>query len=370
MSARIPILDLAAEWAEVGADVEAAVLRVLRSGQYVLGPETGAFEAEMAALVGTRFCIGVGSGTEALLLALRALDVGPGDEVITTGFTYFATVEAILWCGARPVFVDIERDSFNLDPQRLEAAITPRTRAILPVHLFGRCADMRPIRELAEARGIPVVEDAAQAIGAARNGRAAGAWGNAGCFSFYPSKNLGAAGDAGCITTDDEALADRLRLLRAHGCKRRDYHEALGTTSRLDSLQAAVLRAKLPRLDAWSGARARHARRYAELLGGVDGVVLPGSGPDERAVWNQYTIQCEKVDAVRAALDSAGIEWRHYYPIPAYQQAVLQDARLPPGALPNVERACRQVLSLPIYPALSGDAIWEVATTIRKAVAR
>jgi dTDP-4-amino-4,6-dideoxygalactose transaminase len=177
MSARIPILDLAAEWAEVGADVEAAVLRVLRSGQYVLGPETAAFEAELAALVGTRFCVGVGSGTEALILTLRAFDVGPGDEVVTTGFTYFATVEAILWCGARPVFVDIERDSFNLDPQRLEAAITPRTRAILPVHLFGRCADMRPIRELAEARGIPLVEDAAQAIGAARDGRAAGAVG-------------------------------------------------------------------------------------------------------------------------------------------------------------------------------------------------
>jgi dTDP-4-amino-4,6-dideoxygalactose transaminase len=366
MSARIPILDLAAEWAEVGADVEAAVLRVLRSGQYVLGPETAALEAELAALVGTRFCVGVGSGTEALLLALRALDVGPGDEVITTGFTYFATVEAILWCGARPVFVDVERDSFNLDPRRLEAALGPRTRAILPVHLFGRCADMRPIRELAEARGIPVVEDAAQAIGAARDGRAAGAWGNAGCFSFYPSKNLGAAGDAGCITTDDAALADRLRLLRAHGCRERDHHRELGTTSRLDSVQAAVLRAKLPRLAGWTAARTRHARRYQALLADVPGVALPGAGPAETAVWNQYTIRCQDPAPVRAALEAESVEWRHYYPLPAYRQDVLGAAMLPSGTCPEVERACAQVVSLPIYPALRDAEIERVARAVRR----
>jgi len=366
MSARIPILDLAAEWAEVGADVEAAVLRVLRSGQYVLGPETAAFEAELAALVGTRFCVGVGSGTEALILTLRAFDVGPGDEVVTTGFTYFATVEAILWCGARPVFVDIERDSFNLDPQRLEAAITPRTRAILPVHLFGRCADMRPIRELAEARGIPLVEDAAQAIGAARDGRAAGAWGNAGCFSFYPSKNLGAAGDGGCVTTDDEALADRLRLLRAHGCRERDHHRELGTTSRLDSLQAAVLRAKLPRLAAWTAARMRHARRYQALLADVPGVALPSAGPAETAVWNQYTIRCQDPAPVCAALEAEGVEWRHYYPLPAYRQEVLGDAMRPSGTCPEVEGACAQVVSLPIYPALRDAEIERVARVVRR----
>lgn len=366
MKQRIPILDLSPEWHEVGAAVEDAVQRVLRSGHYVLGPETAAFEAELAAFTGTRFCVGVGSGTEALLLALRALDVGPGDEVVTTGFTYFATVEAILWCGAKPVFVDIERDSFNLDPERLVAAIGPRTRAILPVHLFGRCASMARIRAVADARGIPVVEDAAQAIGARRDGASAGALGRAGCFSFYPSKNLGAAGDAGCITTDDEALAERLRLLRAHGCRVRDLHTELGTTSRLDSLQAAVLRAKLPHLTGWSASRAAHASRYRALLEDVPGIALPGAEPEEAPVWNQYTIRCEDPLAVRAALDEEAVEWRHYYPLPAYRQPALGAAMLPNGACPEVERACQQVLSLPIYPALREADQERVAAAVRR----
>lgn len=370
MSARIPMLDLAAEYADVGAEVEAAVLRVLRSGQYVLGPETAALEAEIATLVGTRFCVGVGSGTEALILVLRALGVGPGDEVVTTGFTYFATVEAILWCGARPVFADIERDSFNLDPRAVEKAIGPRTRAILPVHLFGRCADMEAISRVAEASRIPVVEDAAQAIGAVRDGKNAGAWGRAGCFSFYPSKNLGAAGDAGCVTTNDESLAERVRLLRAHGCQQRDYHRELGTTSRLDSVQAAVLRAKLPRLAAWSAARARVARHYTEALREIGGILLPRSGPSEVAVWNQYSIRCLDPEPVRRALEAAGVEWRHYYPIPAYRQAALGEARLPAGALPEVEAACREVLSLPMHPSLHEDAIAEVARIVRDALSR
>ncbi len=370
MRARISMLDLAAEYAEVGADVEAAVLRVLRSGQYVLGPETAALEAEVAQLVGTRFCVGVGSGTEALILVLHALGVRPGDEVITTGFTYFATVEAILWCGARPVFADIERDSFNVDPHALEKAIGRRTRAILPVHLFGRCADMAAISRIAEAHGIPVIEDAAQAIGATRDGRGAGAWGRAGCFSFYPSKNLGAAGDAGCVTTDDEELANRVRLLRAHGCQQRDYHHELGTTSRLDSVQAAVLRAKLPRLAGWNAARARIARRYTEALRGIDGLLLPSSGADEVAIWNQYTIRSREPEPVRQALGAAGVEWRHYYPLPVYRQAALGEACLPSGALPEAEGACREVISLPIHPWLHEDAVAEVAQIIRGTAGR
>ena len=370
MAARIKALDLEAEWREVGKDVEEAVLRVLRSGQFVLGPETVAFETELAALTGSRHCIGVGSGTEALFLSLIALGVTPGSEVVTTGFTYFATVEAALWCGARVIFADIEPESYNLAPATLERVLTPRTKVIMPVHLFGHCADMAAIRAIADARGIPVLEDAAQAIGASRAGRAAGAWGRAGCFSFYPSKNLGGVGDSGCVTTDDDALADRLRLLRAHGCRQRDHHETLGTTSRLDSIQAAALRAKLPRLAAWTAARARHARRYAELLAGLDGVTLPGIGPDEVAVWNQYTIRCRTPEPVRRALDSEGIEWRHFYPIPAYRQAALGDARLPEGALPEVERACREVISLPIHPFLPEQAVVEVASRIREAVAR
>jgi dTDP-4-amino-4,6-dideoxygalactose transaminase len=310
--------------------------------------------------------VGVGSGTEALLLTLRGLGVGPGDEVITTAFTYFATVEAILWCGARPVFVDIEPDSFNLAPAGLARAIGPRTRAILPVHLYGRCADMAAIRKVADDRGIPVVEDAAQAIGASRDGRRAGAWSAAGCFSFYPSKNLGAAGDAGCVTTDDDGLAERLRLLRAHGCLRRDHHETLGTTSRLDSLQAAVLRAKLPFLARWTKLRAGQAQRYRDLIGSSASVTLPGAEPGEEPVWNQYTIRCRHPERMREALDAAGIAWRHFYPVPAYRQQALGADRLPPGALPEAERACPEVISLPIHPGLDDGAIARVAQVVRE----
>ena len=368
MGARIPILDLAAEYAEVGPAMEAAVLRVLRSGQYVLGPETAAFEEEMAALVGTRFAIGVGSGTEALVLALQALRVGPGDEVVTTPFTFFATVEAILLVGAKPIFVDIEPDGFNLDPALLSASLTPRTRAILPVHLFGRCADMQRICTVAEAAGVPVLEDAAQAIGALRDGRRAGAFGRLACFSFYPSKNLGAAGDGGCLTTDDEELAERVRFLRNHGSSQRDTHLLLGTTSRLDSLQAAVLRAKLPYLAAWSAARTRNAARFSEALADCPGVTLPDASPNETPAWNHYTIRCHSAEEVRVALDSDGVEWRHYYPLPAYRQPALGAARLPEGTCPRAERACREVISLPVYPSLPSEAIQRIAHIVRQTV--
>ncbi|HVP30588.1 MAG TPA: DegT/DnrJ/EryC1/StrS family aminotransferase [Myxococcota bacterium] len=368
MGARIPILDLSAEWAEVGADVEAAVVRVLRSGQYILGPETAALEKDVADLVGTRHCVGVGSGTEALWLALVALGIGAGDEVVTSPFTYFATVEAILWAGATPVFADVERESFNLDPGRLEAALGPRTKAILPVHLFGRCADMARIGAIAAARGIAVVEDAAQAIGAARGGRRAGSFGRAGCFSFYPSKNLGAAGDGGCVTTDDDGLAERLRLLRAHGSPRRDVHECLGTTSRLDAVQAAVLRAKLPRLEGWTAARARRAARYAQALAGCGGVTTPGAGRDEVHVWNQYTIRCREAPRVRAALEAEGVEWRHYYPTPAWAQPALAGRGRLAAPCPETEAACREVLSLPIHPHLAPEDVDRIARVIRSAL--
>jgi dTDP-4-amino-4,6-dideoxygalactose transaminase len=332
MSWRIPMVDLAAEYAEVGPAVEEAVLRVLRSGQHVLGPETVAFEAELAAFVGTRFAVGVGSGTEALALALRAVGVGAGDEVVTTAFTYFATVEAILLTGAVPVFVDVERESFNMDPARLEAAITRRTRAILPVHLFGRCADMPRIGAIAEARGLAVVEDAAQAIGAARGGRRAGALGRAGCFSFYPSKSLGAAGDGGGVVTDDAAIAERLQLLRTHGASGA-VHVLAGTSSRLDSIQAAVLRAKFPYLKAWSEGRARNARVYAAELEGCDGVALPASHPDAVHAWHHYTIRCRSPKRVREA-----------------------------------ERACAEAISIPIRSSCSPSTIRQIAGVIRRAL--
>lgn len=368
MADRIPIVDLSAEYAEVGTAVEEAVLRVLRSGKWVLGPETEAFESELAALVGTRHCIGVGSGTEAIMLALRACGVEPGDDVVTTSFTYFATVEAIVWAGARPVFVDIEGDGFNLDATKLEAALTERTRAVVPVHLFGRCAAMETIRAVADARGIPVVEDAAQAIGASRAGRRAGAWGAAGCFSFYPAKSLGAAGDGGCVTTDDDEVAERLRLLRSHAL-RGGEHLIMATTSRLDSIQAAVLRAKLPYLEKWLLERSAHVQRYEELLGDCADLRLPALGEGEVPAWSQYVIRSPKAAAIRRALDAADIEWRHYYPRPVYREQALCDQRLPEGTCPEAERACTESISVPIYPRLPLPAIERVAQVIRKASA-
>lgn len=366
---RIPLADLAADYAEAGPAIEAAVLRVLRSGQYVLGPETRAFEAELAELVGVRFAVGVGSGTEALALALRAVGVGPGDDVVTTPFTFFATVGAILQLGARPVFADVEAGGFHVDPEALEAALTPRTRAVVPVHLFGRCADMRRIAAGAAARGVPIVEDAAQAIGASRGGRRAGAWGRAGCFSFYPSKPLGAAGDAGGITSDDPELAARLRLLRNHGSERDGLHVLAGTTSRLDALQAAVLRAKLPFLKGWTEGRLRNASIYAEELAGCPELRLPRPAADEEPVWSHYAIRCSRPEPVRAALSAAGIGWRHYYPLPAYRQPALGTGRLPEGSCPEAERACAEAIALPVRASCAPSQIRRIARVIRDALA-
>jgi dTDP-4-amino-4,6-dideoxygalactose transaminase len=368
MSERIPIVDLLAEYAEVGAAVEEAVLRVLRSGQWVLGPETASFESELAAYVGTRHAVGVGSGTEALILALRACGVAPGDEVITTPLTFFATVEAIVLAGARPVFVDVETDGFNLDPAGLEAAHTPRTRAIVPVHLFGRCADMPEIRAFADAHGLPVIEDAAQAIGARRAGRSAGAFGAAGCFSFYPAKSLGAAGDAGAVTTDDPELAERLRRLRAHGVAGAEGHVLLGTTSRLDAVQAAILRVKLPYLEKWLAQRAAHVAHYRAALADQRDVRLPSWGDDETPAWSQLVVRSPHAPAIRAALDAADVEWRQYYPRPVYRERALGDARQPEGSCPEAERACREAISIPIYPRLSSAAIDRVCEVIRGAL--
>lgn len=365
---RIPIVDLAADWSEVGPSVEAAVLRVLRSGQYVLGPETVALEAEIADRIGTRFAVGVGSGTEALTLALRAVGIGPGDEVVTSAFTYFATVEAILLAGATPVFADLEEGGFGLDPAAVQAAIGPRTAAILPVHLFGRCADMPAIGEIAARHGLAVVEDAAQSIAAARAGRRAGTFGTAAAFSFYPSKNLGAAGDAGCITTDDPGVAERARLLRSHGSDDGHTHRLLGTTSRLDSVQAAVLRAKLPYLKAWTEGRARNAALYARELAGCADLELPRAGEDESPVWSQYTLRSPRAEGLRRALGAEGIEWRHYYPEPAYRQPALGDLRLPAGTCPRAEAACAEVLSIPVRWSCPPPVIREIAAVIRRAL--
>jgi dTDP-4-amino-4,6-dideoxygalactose transaminase len=370
MSWRVPMVDLAADWAEAGPAVEAGLRRVLASGEFVLGPETAAFEHDVASFVGTRFAVGVGSGSEALTLALRALGVGPGDEVATAAFTHFATIGAILQVGAQPRFVDVEPDGFGMDPAALAGALSPRTRAVLPVHLFGRCADVEALRATADAAGLPLVEDAAQAFGAARGGRRAGAWGRLGCFSFYPSKTLGALGDAGCITTDDAELARRLRLLRSHGVGPDGRHAIAGTTSRLDSLQAAALRAKLPLLKGWIEGRIRNARIYREELADCAALRLPAEAPGEELVWSQYTLRCQDAPRVRRALAGAGIEWRHYYPRPAAAEPALAELRARPGSLPEAERCCEQVVSLPIRSSLAADAIREIAGVIRAAAAR
>jgi dTDP-4-amino-4,6-dideoxygalactose transaminase len=362
---RVPMVDLAADQAEAAAAVQDAVARVLRSGAYVLGPETEAFEREVAARCGVGFAVGVGSGTEALFLALRALGVGAGDEVLTAAFTHFATVEAILLAGATPVFVDLAADGFGIDASRLAAAATSRTRAVVPVHLFGRCAEIERVVAWADAAGVPVVEDAAQAFGAARGGRCAGAWGRAGCFSFYPSKVLGALGDGGCVTTDDPALAERLRALRSHGAGSDGVHRIAGTTSRLDSLQAAALRAKLPFLDGWLAARARNAVLYAEALAGCAGVRLPAAEAGEGVAWGHYTLRCDEAPRVREALARAGIEARHYYPRPASAQPALGPLRAPAGRFPEAERRCAESVSLTVRPSCPPAAIREIAAVVR-----
>lgn len=364
--ARIRCVDLSGEYAEIGPELEAAALGVLRSGAYVLGPETRAFEEELAAWCGARFAVGVGSGTEALVLALRAVGVRPGDEVAVPAFTFFATVEAVRLVGAEPVFVDVESDGFNLDPRALEAVIGPRTRAVVPVHLFGRCADLAAIRAVAGERAI--VEDAAQAIGAERAGRRAGGGSLAAGFSFYPSKNLAAAGDGGAVTTDDPGVAERLRLLGNHGSAERDVHRCVGTTSRLDSLQAALLRVKLRHLDAWNRARAAVARRYDERLADCPGIQRPQAGPDERPCWNQYAIRCRPADRrerVCKALEAEGVEWRHFYPTPVYRQRALGERARPEGHCSEAERACREVVCLPIHPRLSESEVDRVVAAIR-----
>jgi dTDP-4-amino-4,6-dideoxygalactose transaminase len=369
MPPRIPIVDLAAEYAEIGEALEEAVLRTLRSGRYILGPETEACEAELAGFVGVRHAVGVGSGTEALQLALEACGVGRGDEVITTPLTYFATVEAIVRAGATPVYADIEPGGFNLDASALAAVHGPRTRAIVPVHLFGRCADMAAIRDFGDRQGLPVIEDAAQAIGAARGGRSAGAWGAAGCFSFYPAKSLGAAGDGGCVTTDDAELAERLRLLRGHGLAAGKGHVAIGTTSRLDSLQAAILRVKLAHLPRWLRERRAHVEQYRDRLADCEDVSLPRVGADEIPAWSQLVIRSPRAAAIRRALDAADVEWRHYYPRPVYREEAFGADALPAGTCPEAERACEEAISLPIYPRIPEDSIERICRAIQEALA-
>lgn len=348
---RVPMCDPAAEVAEHWEALQAAFAAVLRSGVYVMGPQVQAFEAEVAAYLGVRHAVGVNSGTDALVIALDALGVGPGDEVVTTPLTFFATAEAIGRVGATPVFADVEADTANLDPAAVAAAVTPRTRALLPVHLYGQAADLTALAAIAAQYGLAIVEDVAQALGGTHAGRRLGGIGTAGALSFFPSKTLGGFGDGGMIATDDDALAERARMLRVHGARRKYHNECLGYNSRLDELQAALLRVKLPRLDAQNARRREVARRYDRLLSAIPGVTPLATRPAATHVYHQYTVRIAdgRRDAVQARLAAAGIATMIYYPTPVHRLPMYAARGL---SLPVAENLAGEVLSLPIWPAM------------------
>ena len=354
----MPFLDLKAQFANIQQEVMDAVKRTLDTQQFILGPEVEAFEKEFSELTGCRYSIGCASGSDALILALLALEIGPGDEVITTPFTFFASAGSIARVGAKPVFVDIDPQTFNICPHAVKNAITPRTRAIIPVHLFGLSADMNEIHEVASPQQISVIEDAAQAIGARYEGRPVGSLGLMGCFSFFPSKNLGGAGDGGMITTNDASLADRLRLLRVHGARDKYEYELLGMNSRLDALQAAILRVKLKYLDKWTAARQRNADRYRQLFREYlpeSKVQLPVTPAHFTHVYNQFTIRSSDRDNLREHLRTRGIPSEIYYPKPLHLQKAFAYLGHKVGDFPASESASREVLSLPIFAELAED---------------
>ncbi len=363
----VPLLDLRAQHDTIRAEVAAAISGIVESQLFILGAPVEQLEREVAALSHTKYAVGCASGTDALLLALRALDVGPGDEIITTPFTFFATAGTIHNAGGRPVFVDIDPETFNMLPEAAAGARTSRTKAVMPVDLFGQMAPIE--RVMTAMRGVPVIEDAAQTIGARRSidgeWRMAGEVATIGTFSFFPSKNLGAFGDGGMMVTQDEALAARLKRLRMHGGAKMYFHDEVGFNSRLDALQAAILSAKLPRLQGWSAKRRTNAAYYDEALRGVDGVVTPVVDPANESIFNQYTIRADRRDALQGFLKERGIGSAVYYPLPLHLQPCFQYLGYQKGACPESERAANEVLSLPIYPELSRDQQDEVVSTIR-----
>jgi len=387
-SMRVPLLDLKAQYLTIRDELDRAVADTVESQYFVMGPEVEGLEREVASYLQVAHAVGCASGTDALLLPLRALDPAPGDEVILPAFTFFATAGAAWNAGWRPVFCDVDPATFNVTAETIAAVWTPRTRAIVPVHLFGQMAPMREIMRLARARGAFVLEDAAQAIGARQRTDAcpspagdegdegkdswvsAGAAGDAGAFSFFPTKNLGGFGDGGMVVTDDDALADRVGKLRVHGGRQMYHHEMVGTNSRLDALQAAVLRAKLPYLEAWADARRKNADQYREALGDVGELILPEVAPGNEHVYNQFTIRVDDRDALREHLAARGVGSGIYYPVPLHLQECFSELGGSVGDLPVSERLCGEVLSLPIFPELGEDRIGVVVQEIREFLGR
>ena len=362
----IPLLDLKSQYQSMRSEILTAIEATCDEQGFILGPRVVALEQAVASYVGSTHAVGVASGSDALLLALMASGVKAGDEVVTVPFTFFATAGAISRLGAKPVFIDIRPDTFNMDPGLLERAITGRTKAIIPVHLFGQCADMTAINEIARRRNVTVIEDACQAIGAGRHGRRAGVLGDLACFSFFPSKNLGGFGDAGMVTTNDQALAESIAMLRVHGSRVRYVHETIGINSRLDALQAAVLLVKLKRLDQWAEGRRRNASRYVQLFAAekLDRVAVPVLDTDNFHVYNQFTLRVEKRDELRAYLKEQGVGTEVYYPLPLHLQNCYRDLGYVKGAFPRSERAAEEVLSIPIYAELTDEQLQYVVQSI------
>ncbi len=366
---RVPLLDLQAQYASIRTELDLAVREVVESQRFVLGPAVERLEAEIAGRVGASHAIGCASGTDAILLPLKALGLEAGAEVIAPAFTFFATAGAVWNAGLKPVFADIDPATFNLTEATIEAALTPETRAVVVVHLFGQMADMAPILALAAERGLAVIEDAAQSIDARQwvdgEWRAAGSLGDAGCLSFFPTKNLGAFGDGGMVTARDDELAERVRKLRVHGGRQMYHHEMVGTNSRLDALQAAVLSAKLPHLDRWVEARREHAAYYDDAFADLDEVTTPAVAEGNQHVYNQYTIRAERRDALRAHLEAEGIGSGVYYPVPLHEQACFSSLGCAHGDFPESERAAGEVLSLPVFPELTAVQREQVAQSVR-----
>jgi dTDP-4-amino-4,6-dideoxygalactose transaminase len=364
----IPFLDLKAQYASIKSEIDAAVLGVLASTQYVLGEEVASFEREFALYCGTRHAIAVNTGTSALHLALLAAGIGPGDEVITVPFTFVATASAICYTGAQPVFVDVEPMTLTMDAAKLEAAITPRTKAIMPVHLYGQMADMDAIKAIADRHGLPVIEDACQAHGAEYKGCRAGSMGEIGCFSFYPGKNLGACGEGGIAVTDSDEHAKTLRMLRDWGQEQRYHHVLKGFNYRMDGIQGAILRVKLRHLEHWTEARRRHAAHYSSLLDGMDEPRRPVEAENRRHVYHIYAVRSRDRDGLQQALQAGGVQSGLHYPIPVHLQKAHADLGYIAGDFPVSERAAREVLSLPIYPEMTARQVEQVVATVKEAV--
>ncbi len=362
---KLHMVDVVGQYQKIKPEIDSAIHKILDAGTFILGKEVGEFECQIAGYLGVKYAVGCASGTDALQVAMMALDIRPGDEVITTPFTFVATAETIALLGAIPVYVDIDPKTFNIDPAKIEAAITPRTKAIIPVHLYGQASDMDPIMEIARKHNLKVIEDSAQAMGASYKGHKVCTFGDVSCISYFPSKNLGAFGDAGMIVTNNVELGEKMRMIIAHGSKVRYYHEILGVNSRLDTLQAVILSVKLKYLDRWNEARRKAAAQYNELLKGTP-VTVPYVSPDCEHIFHQYTIRAPKRNELAEHLKQKGIPHAIYYPVPLHEQKAFSHARKGHESFPATEKACGEVLSLPMHTELTDDQLVAITDSIKQ----